>query len=326
MNDPSNRRKATAALGFVVGLLVVPWDAAAQTREKVYRIGILTSGEHWRIRASLRELGYVDGRNVAFEARDTEGRPDVLDAMASDLVRRKVDVILATYPGAVLAAKRATTTIPIVMVNTPDPVELGLVASLAQPGGNITGTTSLSVDVSIKQLEILKELVPRAARFGVVWNPDSPWHRLATAALRQQNRSGVQLQFVSLRRPDEFEDGIAALVKGRADAAMLLADPMLNAPANRSKLAELFLRNRLPSIGGLRAYPEAGGLMSFWAEESELYRHAARYVDKILKGASPDRLPIEQPNVYELVVNLKTASALGQTIPASVRLRATLLQ
>jgi len=236
-------------------------------------------------------------------------------------------VILATYPGAVIAAKRATTTIPIVMVNTPDPVELGLVASLARPGGNVTGTTSLSVDVSLKQLEILKEAVPSASRIAVVWNPRSPWHPFAVAGLRSQNRlAGVQLHFVGIRSPDEIQGSIAALVKERADAVMILADPMLMAPVNRSRLVELLNLNRLPSIGGLRSYSEAGGLLSFWAEEAELYRRVAGYVDKILKGASPDRLPIEQPNLYELVVNLKTAKALGQRIPSSVLLRATVLE
>jgi putative ABC transport system substrate-binding protein len=308
-------------------LLAIPRGAPAQSSEKVYRIGILTSGEHSRIRQSLRELGYIEGRNVIFEARDTQGEPERLGRLASELVQRKVDVILATYPGAVIAAKRATTTIPIVMVNTPDPVELGLVASLARPGGNITGTTSLSVDVSIKQLEILKEAVPGAARIAVLWNPGSPWHPLAVAGLRSQNRlAGVQLQFVGIRSPDEFQGSIAAVVKERTDAVMILADPMLMAPVNRSRLVELLIRNRLPSIGGLRSYAEAGGLLSFWAEEAELYRRVAGYVDKILKGASPDRLPIEQPNLYELVVNLKTAKALGQRIPSSVLLRATVLE
>jgi putative ABC transport system substrate-binding protein len=293
----------------------------------VYRIGILTSGEHWRIRHSLRDLGYVEGRNVVFEARDTKGDADRLASLASELVQRKVDVILATYPGAVFAAKRATATIPIVMVNTPDPVELGLVVSLARPGGNITGTTSLSVDVSIKQLEILRQAIPSASRIAVLWNPDSPWHPLAIAGLRKQDRLvGVQLQFVGIRRPDELHDAIEAMVKERADAVMVLADPMLMAPANRATLVDLLTRNRLPSIGGLRSYAESGGLMSFWAEEAELYRRVAGYVDRILKGASPDRLPIEQPNLYELVVNLKTANALGRKIPSSVLLRATVLE
>jgi len=312
---------------FVGILLAIPWDASAQSAEKVYRIGILTSGEHWRIRQSLRELGYVEGRNVVFEARDTQGEAERLERLASELAQRKVDVILATYPGAVIAAKRATTTIPIVMVNTPDPVELGLVASLARPGGNVTGTTSLSVDVSLKQLEILKEAVPSASRIAVVWNPRSPWQPFAVAGLRGQNRlAGVQLHFVGIRSPDEIQGSIAALVKERADAVMILADPMLMAPVNRSRLVELLNLNRLPSIGGLRSYSEAGGLLSFWAEEAELYRRVAGYVDKILKGASPDRLPIEQPNLYELVVNLKTAKALGQRIPSSVLLRATVLE
>jgi putative ABC transport system substrate-binding protein len=297
----------------MLGPLAVSRDVLAQSPAKVYRIGILTSGEHWRIRHSLRDLGYVEGRNVVFEARDTKGDADRLASLASELVQRKVDVILATFP--------------IVMVNTPDPVELGLVVSLARPGGNITGTTSLSVDVSIKQLEILRQAIPSASRIAVLWNPDSPWHPLAIAGLRKQDRLvGVQLQFVGIRRPDELHDAIEAMVKERADAVMVLADPMLMAPANRATLVDLLTRNRLPSIGGLRSYAESGGLMSFWAEEAELYRRVAGYVDRILKGASPDRLPIEQPNLYELVVNLKTANALGRKIPSSVLLRATVLE
>jgi len=324
------RSRLMAALevfGLVLGLLDVPSGASAQSSEKVYRVGILTSGEHWRIRQSLRELGYVEGRNVAFEAHDTQGHAEQLDALASDLARRKLDVIVATYPAAVLAAKRATATIPIVMVNTPDPVDLGLVATLARPGGNITGTTSLSVDLSVKQLEILKEAIPGATRIAVLWNPDNPWHPLATSGLRDRNRlARVPLQFVAVRTPDDIDGAMAALLKERADAVMVLADPMLNAPVNRNRLAELLTRNRLHSIGGLRSFSEVGGLMSFWAEEGELYRRVAIYVDKILKGASAGLLPIEQPNQYELVVNLKTARALGLRIPSSVLLRATVLE
>jgi len=323
------RSRLVAALEvflFMPCLLAAPSGASAQSSEKPYRVGILTSGEHWRIRQSLRELGYVEGRNVTFEARDTQGHAGQLDAVASDLVRRKVDVIVATHPAAVLAAKRATTTIPIVMVNTPDPVDLGLVATLARPGGNITGTTSLSVDLSVKQLEILKEAIPGATRIAVLWNPDNPWHPLATSGLRDRNRlASVPLQFVGVRTPEGIDGAIAALLKDRADAVMVLADPVLSAPVNRDRLAELLIRNRLPSIGGLRSFSEVGGLMSFWAEEGELYGRIAIYVDKILKGASPGLLPIEQPNQYELVVNLKTARALGLRIPSSVLLRATVL-
>lgn len=318
---------AFAVSALLIGLLFMPRAALAQPSEKVYRIGILTSGEHRRIRQSLRDLGYIEGRNVVFEARESQGEAERLDRLVSELLQRKVDVILATYPGAVIAAKRATTTIPIVMVNTPDPVELGLVASLARPGGNITGTTSLSVDVSIKQLEILKEAVPEASRIAVIWNQANPWHPLAVAGLRGRDRlAGMQLLFVGIRGPDEFPGSIAALVKEHVDAVLVLADPMLMAPVNRSRLVELLTQNRLPSIGGLRGYSETGGLMSFWAEESELYRRVASYVDRILKGARPDDLPIEQPNMYELVVNLKTAKALGRRIPSSVLLRATVLE
>jgi putative ABC transport system substrate-binding protein len=234
-------------------------------------------------------------------------------------------VIVATNPAAVFGAKRATTTIPIVMVHTPDPVELGLVASLARPGGNITGMTSLSVDLTIKQLELLKEAVPRASRIAVLWNPDNPWHPVAVKGLRAGGQSlGMRLQILEVRSPDEFESAFQAMIRERAQAVLVLADPMTF--AHRRRLASLAARHRLPLMGSLREYAEAGGLMSYWADGTELIGRAASYVDKILKGATPGDLPIEQPTKYELVVNLKTAKALGLAIPPPLLLRATVLE
>jgi putative tryptophan/tyrosine transport system substrate-binding protein len=246
------------------------------------------------------EVGYIEGRNAVFETRETEGRADRVDELARQLLQSKVDVIIATYPAAVLAAKRATTTTPIVMVNNPDPVHLGLVASLARPGGNITGTTSLSADLSVKQLQILKEALARTLRIAVLWNPDNPWHPGALKALHGESRSlNVHVQTVPVRRPEELDNAYEAIIKERAQAVLVLADPMTF--FHRKRLAELAIKHRLPLMGGLREYTEAGGLMSYWADESEQLRNVARYVDKILKGAKPADLPIEQPSKYEHV-------------------------
>ena len=310
-----------AFLGTVIGgLLAAPLVAGAQP-VKINRIGVLTDGSTEPLRQSLRELGYVEGQNVAIEVRETEGKPERLDELAFELARLKVDVIVATYPAAVFSARRASATIPIVMVNTPDPVDLGLVASLAHPGGNITGVTSLSVDLSLKQLELLKVAVPGASRIAVLWNPDNPWHPVAVKGLQGRGQSlGVQLQFLPVRRPDEFDKAYQAMLTKRAQAMLVLADPMTS--AHRRQLADLAMKHRLPAMGSLRVYAEAGSLMSYWADGTDLFRRAASYVDRILKGARPGDLPIEQPTKYDLVVNLKTAKALGLTIPRSLLLRA----
>jgi putative ABC transport system substrate-binding protein len=302
-------------------LLIAPIFAQPQPATKRYRIGVLTTEFPEMLRQSLRDLGYVEGRNVAFEIRETKGKPERIDDFASELARLKVDVIVATYPGAVFGAKRATAAIPIVMVNTPDPVELGLVASLARPGGNVTGVTSLSVDLSVKQLELLKEGVPRASRIAVLWNPDNPWHPVAMKRLQAGGRSlGLHLQILEVRSPDEFDRAFQAMTAERAQALLVLADPMTF--ANRRQLAGLATKQRLPMMGSVPGYAEAGGLMSYWADTTDLYRRAASYVDRILKGARPGDLPIEQPTKYELVVNLKTAKALGLAIPQTVFVRA----
>ncbi len=307
--------------GAVLALLVLPTVAAAQQAAKVYRVGILTVESADRLRPSLRELGYIEGQNAVIEVRDAAGRPERLEGHAVELVRLKVDVIVATYPGAVFSAKRATTTIPIVMVNTPDPVQLGLVNSLAHPGGNITGTTTLSAELSLKQLEFAREAVPRASRIAILSNPDNPWHPIVVKELRDRQRSlGVQLQMLEARSPEDFDRSFQSMVREHAHAVLVLADPMT--ATHRVRLAELAIKHHLPMMGGTTAYPEAGALMSYWADQAELSRRTASYVDKILKGARPENLPIEQPTKYELVVNLKTAKALGLTIPESLLGRA----
>jgi putative tryptophan/tyrosine transport system substrate-binding protein len=313
------RRQFLLAAGV---LLVAPIAAQVQKATKPYRIGVLQTEESQTLlQQNLRELGYIEGRDIVFEIRNTEGRSERLDDFALDLVRLKVDVIVAVNPAGVLSAKRATTTIPIVMTNTPDPVQLGLVASLANPGGNITGTTTLTADLSIKQLELLKEGVPRASRVALLWNPDNPWHRGTVKGLQARGGSlGLQLQALEVRGPDAFDSAFHTMTTERAQALLVLADPMTY--FHRQRLADLAIRYRLPMMGSLRGYAEAGSLMSYWADTTDVYRRAASYVDRILKGAKPGDLPIEQPTKFEFVTNLKTAKLLGITIPQSVLLRA----
>jgi len=314
------RRQFLLAAG---GLLLAPSGAQAQRATKPYRVGVLQTEESQKalLQQSLRELGYVEGRDIVFETRNTEGRSGRLDDFALDLVRLKVDVIVAANPAGVLSAKRATATIPIVMTNTPDPVQLGLVASLARPGGNITGTTTLTVDLSIKQLDLLKEAIPQASRIALLWNPDNPWHRATVKGLQARSGSlGLKLQALEVREPDAFDSAFHSMTTERAQALLVLADPMTF--FNRRRLADLAIKHRLPMMGSLRDYAEAGSIMSFWADTADVFRRAASYVDRILKGAKPSDLPIEQPTKYEFVINLKTAKALGIAIPQSVLLRA----
>lgn len=302
-------------------ILAVQRAAKAQPAPKMHRVGVISVGYPQTLVQSLRDLGYIEGQNLTVLARDPQGSPQKIDELAVELVSLRVNVIVATYPAVVFAAKRATSTIPIVMVNTPDPVQLGLVASLARPGGNITGVTSLSVDVSTKQLELLKEAVPRASRIAIWSNPDSPWHSIALKGLGDAGRSlGLQLQILKVRGPDEFANAFQAMTAARAQAVLALADPMTS--AHRRPLANLALQHQLPMMGSFRQQAEAGMLMSYWADGIDLSRRAASYVDKILKGAQPRHLPIEQPTKYELVVNLTTANALGIKFPQSVLLRA----
>jgi putative tryptophan/tyrosine transport system substrate-binding protein len=303
------------------GIVAAPLTAEAQQAGKMFRIGVLGVGSPELLRQSLREVGYVEGLNLAIEWRDAEGKPERFDDLAAELVRLKVDVIVAANPAATFAAKRSTASIPIVMVNTPDPVQLGLVVSLGRPGGNVTGTTTLSADLSIKQLELLKEAVPRAVRIAVLWNPSNPWHPLALQGLEAAARSlAVQLQILEVRGPEELDNAFAAMTKERAGAVLVLADPMTF--FHRTRLADLAAKRRLPAMYGLRQYVDAGGLMSYWAHQADLYRRVGSYVDRILKGAKPADLPVEQPTRFEFVINLKTAKALGLTIPPSLLGRA----
>ena len=308
---------------FLVGsfaLLATSPVAQAQQAGRMFRIGVL-GASFPELGQGLRELGYVEGRNLTIEWRNPEGKVDRYGDLAAELVRLKVDMIVAPVPSATIAAKNATASIPIVMVNTPDPVQLGLVASLGRPGGNITGTTSLSADLSVKQLELLKEALPRAAHAAVLWNPTNPWHPLALKSAEGAARSlVVQLHSVEARGPQDLDAAFAAMTKARADAVLALSDPMTF--FHRTRIADLAVKRRLPTVHGARGYVDAGGLISYWASQADLYRRLASYVDRILKGAKPGDLPIEQPTKFELVINLKTAKALGLTIPPSLLLRA----
>ena len=268
----------------------------------------------------MRELGYVEGQTIAIESRWAEGRYDRYPALAGDLVRLKVDVIVTVGGAATQAAKQATRTIPIVMSVVIDPLGGGLVPSLARPGGNVTGLSVMTETVG-KQLEVLKEVVPKLSRVAVLWNPANPGSapqlREAEVAARTL---AVWLQTLEARTPKEIEIAFDAITKERAGALVVLADAIFTNQVGQ--IAGLAMKGHLPSIYGLREYVEAGGLMVYSPNTLELERRSATYVDKILKGAKPADLPIEQPTRFELVINLKTAKALGLTIPQSVLLRA----
>jgi len=310
-------------------MLVASQEADAQQAGKAHRIGWLTAVDARAaahlveaFRQGLRELGYVEGKDIVIEYRWAEGRFERLPALAADLVRLKVDVILAAGPPAAPAAKDATESIPIVTTSAIEPVESGLVASLARPGGNITGLTSTAgPEIVGKQLQLLKEAVPKVSRVAVLWNPTNPAHLLALGEAKVAARSlGVQLQLLETRGPDEFERAPAAATRERAGALLILRDPMFF--VHRTRFADFAAKSRLPTMSGLREFVEAGGLMGYGPSLPDLFRRAPTFVDKILKGAKPADLPVEQPTKFELVINLKTAKALGLTIPRSILIRA----
>jgi putative ABC transport system substrate-binding protein len=322
-----NRRVFLSAV--TGGLLAAPLAAEAQGPAKIPRVGWLSPGSAASdatflasFRDALRELSWVEGQNIALEPRWAEGRFERLPDLAVELVRLNVDVIVTVVTQASLAAKRATRTIPIVMVGVGDPLGSGLVASLARPGGNITGPSSMLAEVSGKQLALLRETVPKASRVAVLWNPTNPvWQ---VAALRETEGAaralGLRLQLQEARGPDQLEAAFAAMTREHAGALFVPADIILVRHAQQ--IAALAARHGLPAMYGFREHVEAGGLMSYAANFAVMYRRAAVYVDKILKGAKPGDLPVEQPTKFELVINLKTAKALGLTIPQSLLQRA----
>jgi putative ABC transport system substrate-binding protein len=313
--------------GVVGGLLAASRVVTAQPAGKVHRVGLLLSGPATSpsvdaFKQGLHELGWVEGQNLTIEQRLAEGDVGRLPALAAELVRLKVDVIAAGPTPPAIAAKNATGTIPIVMLGAAEPVKLGLVASLAHPGGNVTGVAwSVDLEVIAKGLELLREASPRVRRVAVLWNPAHPAQGLAVERVKHAARTlGTELLLQEARGPEDFDAAFAAMAKRRADALMVVADALF--VVHRTRLAELEARYRLPSMHGLRANVEAGGLMSYGPNIPANWRRAASFVDRILKGARPADLPVEQPTQFDLVINLKTAKALGLTIPPSLLLRA----
>ena len=308
-------------------LLALCCSAEAQQPGKIPRIGFLgaasASGYAPQLEAfrrGLRDLGYVEGKNIILEYRWAEGTYDRLPVLAAELVRLKPDLVLTHGTAGTRAAKQATTTIPIVMAVSGDAVATGLVASLAHPGGNITGSSFFNPELAAKRLELLKEVVPALTRVAVLMNPGNPVNEVSIQAIERTARSlGLELQQVNVGGPEEFNAAFSTIVKGRAGALSVFDDAMLIAQARR--VADLAAKNRLPTIG-FSELAEAGGLMSYGVNFPDLWRRAATYVDKILKGAKPADLPVEQPTKFEFIINLKIAKQIGLTIPQSVLYRA----
>jgi putative ABC transport system substrate-binding protein len=316
-----------AALVASLGALCLPCASDAQQPALPRRIGVLLvllspeSKEAQAFRQGLRDAGYAEGRDVVIEWRYANGDYARVPELAGDLVQRKVDVIVADTTLATQAAKRATSTIPIVMALVADPVGSGLVTNLAHPGGNVTGLSIMLAELSAKRLQLLKEAIPRLTRVAVAWNPATSYHLKAVEDLKEVAPSlAIELSFVSVRTPEEFGPAFSAVSRAHAQALYVLEAPLFF--THRTTLLKLASKARLPSMYGLREYVDEGGLMSYGANIGNLFRRSAGYVDKILKGAKPGDLPIEQPTKFEFVVNLKTAKTLGITIPESILLRA----
>jgi putative ABC transport system substrate-binding protein len=319
-----------SALVSLMSLLGAPIAAEAQPAERVHRIGFLTAGIDApgpllaAFRQGLSEFGYIDGRNLIIEWRFAEGRYDRFPALARDLVALNVEVIVADVTAAVQAAKVATAKIPIIMIAVHDPVASGLVASLAKPGGNVTGLSLLTVDLVGKQIQLLKAIAPRTPRVAVLSNPGSPPHRLMVEQAERASRElGLDLRVLELRGPEDFDEAFATMVRDHTGALLVLTDGMFF--IHRARLANHAVRTGLPSISGFAEYADAGGLISYAPSLRANLRRAATYVDKLLKGVPPADLPVEQPTKFELAINLKTAKALGLTIPPSLLLRADLV-
>lgn len=322
-------RLATAAVAVVVvAALAGTPPVAAQQAEKVARVGILDGGSSYperqalwsAFKQALGETGYVEGRNVAFEIRWGAGRVDTLPELASELVRAGVDVIAAAGTPAALAAKRATASTPIVLVLAGDPVRTGLAASLGRPGSNVTGLTTLTTELSAKRLELLRQILPTMKQLGVVWD-NNPAFTLAVQDTETAARTmNVSVRAVVVRSREELDTAFADFASQRVAAVEIMPNPITL--RERRRVAELALKYRLPTVFAQREYVEAGGLMSYGSSLGQLFRRAALYVAKILRGARPGDLPIEQPTAFELVINLRTAKALGLTVPPSLQARA----
>jgi len=320
--------RLVVGIGVVLALLLPSLGGEAQQRAKTARVGLLalSAGPNpdMDVFRGLRELGWVEGRNLSVEYRWAAGREDQLPAMAADLVRLKMDVIVTLSTPAALAAKQATSEIPIVITFVADPLGSGLVTSLARPGANVTGITTIAPELVAKRLELLKQLVPGASRIGVLWEPAGLTER-TRRNMRDETEAagralGATLQFFEVGRPDDLERAFAAMADARIGALVVSPTPMLFEA--RSRIVALASRNRLPAVYAWRDAVEAGGLVSYATNFPEMYRRAAIYVDKILKGAKPADLPIERPTRFEIVINLKAAKALGLSIPESLLQRA----
>ena len=313
---------------FAFVLVVAGAAAQAQQPGKVPRIGLLspfspsaTASWHQAFRQGLRDLGWVEGKNVSIEYRYAEGKSDRLPELAADLVRLKVNIIVAAVNTDALAAKNATRTIPIVVASAGDPVAIGLVASLARPGGNITGLSQISPELAGKRLELLKEIVPKLSRVAVIWNPQGTTSPLSWKEIQLPARElGVQLHSLEIQSPNDFAKAFEEATRARAGALAIMPDPLF--ARNLKRIAELAAKSRLPSIFHLEEFVESGGLVAYGVDRSDQFRRAATYVDKILKGAKPADLPVEQPTKFELVINLKAAKQIGLTIPPNVLARA----
>jgi putative ABC transport system substrate-binding protein len=309
-----NRRYFFAVLG---GATLWPLTTAAQRGQRVRRVGFLGPERRLnKLGEGLVDFGYVEGRDFVIEYRPSD-RPERLPGFAAELVRQKVDVIVASGSLAVRAAQNATRSIPIVMTGTSDPVGTGFVASLARPGGNITGLSLQSPELSGKRLAILKQIIPDLWRVGVLSNPDDPPVVFSVSKTEEAAAAmGIELQFAEARRPEEFERGFAEITVNNAQAVVLL--PASIVTRNVARLAELALANGMPAISYFREFPEAGGLISYGPNLDDSARRAAAYVDKIFKGVTPSELPVEQPTKFELVINLKTAKILGVEMPPAL--------
>jgi putative ABC transport system substrate-binding protein len=321
-----DRRQLLVVLG--TGALAARLASFALAQDKVWRIGMLetvsttlNAANLGAFRQGLRELGYVEGRNLIIEYRSADGHAERFPDLATELVRLKVDLIVTRGTPAALAAKNATRTIPVVMANAGDPVGSGIVATLARPGGNVTGLSSVPAELDPKRLELIRELVPGGARIAILQNMGSPnnppqWKEIESAA----RVLGVQPQLLDVRKPEDLGPAFDAATRQRADGLVVGGEGLFQ--ANRKMIAELAAKHHLPAIYRSMDYIEAGGLMAYGTNYPDLYRRAATYVDKILKGARPADLPIEQPTKFELIINLKAAKALGLTIPQPLLLRA----
>jgi putative ABC transport system substrate-binding protein len=316
------------AVVLTLSLVFVPLAAEAQQSTKIPRIGLLGGGSASTnaartdaFRRGLRELGYVEGKNIVIEELWADGKADRLPALVAELVRLKVDVIISAGPTVTRAVKEANVTTPVVMGFDDDPVGSGFVSSLARPGGNITGLSSLSTGLSAKQLQLLKEIIPRLSRVAVLGSLIHPGTAQSLQEMEFAARAlKVQLQYLDVVDPKHIETAFGAARKERADAVLVLTSIATN--LRRRQIVDLALKNRLPAIYFTTEWAEAGGLLTYGASYTDLFHRAATYVDKILKGAKPGDLPIEQPTKFELVINLKTAKALNLTIPQSLLVRA----